>query len=185
MRNKIIRIIEREMEVTNNKTYQEYLRQLKRFLDKESKNFNNYEENIRNFKEFLIKKNNYCIGDLCTINWCNFMISHNKERIERGEEIKPFYTNPKEEIIKYQKILKKLKETNYKEENEKELQKYTDKIISRIKEKEEYDITNYELTKEKIESDLCGETKKLAYILLEYLEEEKEKILNEIRNNKK
>ena len=43
----------------------------------------------------------------------------------------------------------------------------------------------YELAKEKIESDLCGETKKLAYILLEYLEEEKEKILNEIRNNKK
>ena len=39
MRNKIFRIIEREMEVTNNKTYQEYLRQLKKFLDKESKNY--------------------------------------------------------------------------------------------------------------------------------------------------
>lgn len=139
MKNKIFRIIEREMEVTNNEKYKIYLRQLNTFLRRSNK-FNNcnYEETIMNLKETIIRRNNYC-----------------------------------------------------KEENEKELQKYTeytDKIISRIKEEEEkgYDFSNYELTREKIESNfLEGTEKALSLILLDYLEEEIEKILEEIRANKK
>lgn len=139
MKNKIFRIIEREMEVTNNEKYKIYLRQLNTFLRRSNK-FNNcnYEETIMNLKETIIRRNNYC-----------------------------------------------------KEENKKELQKYTeytDKIISRIKEEEEkgYDFSNYELTRKKIESNfLEGTEKALSLILLDYLEEEIEKILEEIRANKK
>lgn len=185
MKNKVIRIIEREIEMTSDKTYAEYLKQLMNFLLNRKKDLDNYDTSINDFKDFLIDRNNYCIGDLCTIDWCEFIIKYNEERLNKGEEIKNNYTNPKEQIEKYKKKIEELRANNYEEKKEKELKKYTDKIISIIEGKQVQDIANYELAREKIESKLRGETKELAKILLDYLEEEKEKILKEISDNKK
>lgn len=187
MKNKIIGIIEREIEVTSNKTYAEYLKQLKHFLLNRKKDLDNYEKSINDFKDFLIDINNYCIGDLCTIQWCEFNISYCEAKVKQEKEIRPNHIDPKELVKKYKKKVEELRESNYEEKNEKEFQKYTDKIISKIKEKEGHDISNYELAKEKIENNfiLNKESKEIANILLDYFEAEKEKILKEIRDNKK
>lgn len=185
MKDKVIKIIEREIESTIDKTYVEYLKQLMKFLLNREKDLDNYHTSINDFKDFLIDRNNYCIGDLCTIYWCESIIKYNQERLNKGEETKNNYTNPKEQIEKYKKKLEELRANNYEEKNEKELKKYTDKIISIIEGKQAKDISNYELARGKIESKLRGEIKELAKILLDYLEGEKEKILKEIRDNKK
>ena len=185
MKDKIINIIEREMEKTSNKTYAEYLKQLKKFLLNRKKSLENFEKSIKAFKDYLIAINNYHIGDLYTIGWCEFHINYNEEIIKKGKEISKFQIPPEELIKMYKKKMEELKNINYEEENEKELQKYTDTIISTIKEQKVQDISNYELTNEKIENKLKGETKELANILLEYLEIEKEEILKEIRKIKK
>jgi len=128
--------------------------------------------------------------------------------IKRTIEREIFNLTGSEEYIEYVEFLKQLKrflsviEINFDNyatiindfkcslsdsNNEEKLNEYT-KIIIREIESSRYSVfKNYEFTKKRLYDtfEFGDELGKLAHILLDYLEIEKEKILKEIRDNKK
>ena len=136
------------MNLTEQGTYKEFLRQLLIFLE-DNKNFNNYRESINEFKEELITSNNYRIGDLYTTKWCEREIKVCKYKIQAGAKPNLLYGDPKIIMKKLKEKLKELKETDYEEENNKQLQKYSDLIITKMDKYMCKNISNYEIAKDR------------------------------------
>lgn len=113
-------------------------------------------------------------------------IQEDEEYVEFLKQLQNFLSRIEINFDNYDTIINDFKCSLSDSNNEKKLNEHTERIIKRI-ELERYMVIrkNYEFTQRKINNKLGRELQELANILLDYLEIEKEKILKEIRDNKK